>query len=41
MTGAALHGVAGTRGVVLIFVYHAPVAQLDRASGYEPTKRKL
>jgi hypothetical protein len=26
---------------VIIFIYGAPVAQLDRASGYEPTERKL
>src|SRR6267142_2535295 len=39
--GGALRGVAGARWLVIIFLYRAPVAQLDRASGYEPEGREF
>ncbi len=37
----ALRCVASARCLVLIFLYCAPVAQLDRASGYEPEGREF
>jgi hypothetical protein len=33
--------VDGRRGGVIIFLHCAPVAQLDRASGYEPEGREF
>ena len=41
MIRTALRPVAGARRVVLRFIYRAPVAQLDRASGYEPEGREF
>jgi hypothetical protein len=34
-------GIAAAPRLMLIFIYGAPVAQLDRASGYEPEGREF